>query len=73
MMAAQSGHLSTMEYLLSAGCNATAQNVYGETALFNPAKEGHLNIVKALLPRFTIEDLMQEDEEGNTVLFQAAR
>jgi ankyrin repeat protein len=72
MQAAQKGQLSTVELLLKNGADPRARNVYGETALFRPCALGNIEIVQALLSSMTTEDLMLEDEEGNTAAFRSA-
>jgi ankyrin repeat protein len=72
MVAAEKGHLTTMQTLLGApGININAQKSDGATALYLAALNGNYDVVRALINKGA--DVNVEDNKGWTALMPAAR
>jgi len=60
-----------VEYLISLGCNLSANDVHGNAPLHLAAREGHLLVVKLLVEKGA--DLEAQDSLGVTALHLAAK
>ena len=71
LMAAQTGHLALVKFLLEMGADKDEANVHGATALFMAAKNGHLMVVRCLLEQGAEKD--RAANSGSSPLCMAAK
>ena len=71
MLAAENGHIKTVNALIMAVANINAKSSNGWTALMWTAENGHTEIINALI--MAGANINAEDKDGRTTLILAAR
>jgi hypothetical protein len=70
--AVRGGHEEVVNLLLRAGAQANCENMLGTTPLMLASMEGHVALVRRLLPHLAVSDLERCYVGGRTALYYAA-